>query len=189
MSSRAHIAYYNPTEVERMYVEHISDKIEVEETEEEKVTTGVYAWLTNLAGKAEGEHRNQKIREVADKNLQQAVELIKEFIDNRDDIPPIGELTNKSSNYYKYSGRVTINAEKFHDADKDTIVEVTGIDDGVDFYAYTSFSNWVDGNSNSLLLHAAESGGCEYSITGLAHLLNDSPRERGYPVNFNIIYI
>jgi len=189
MTMRSHIAYYNATEIERMYAEHISDKVEVGETEAEKVTTSVYAWLMNLAGKADAEYKNEKVKELSDKTLHQAVKVVEEFLDERDDIPKIAEIPKTESNYYQFSGRATIKSESFHNADENDIVEVYGEDDGVQFYAYTSFMNWVDGDSNSLLLHASDSNGIEQNITGLLYSLGDSPDDRGYPVKFTAIYI
>ena len=141
MVSRSLVAYYNPVEVERMYTEHISENVKIEETKEQKVSTGVYAWLMNVAGRVKGEDRNKKILEISDKTTKQAIDLVKEFIDNRDDIPRFSELPDTNSSIYKYSGEVVIDAEEFHDADEDTIVEVTGDDDGTEFYGFTSFSN------------------------------------------------
>jgi len=189
MVSRSLVAYYNPVEVERMYTEHISENVKIEETKEQKVSTGVYAWLMNVAGRVKGEDRNKKILEISDKTTKQAIDLVKEFIDNRNDIPQLSELPDTNSSIYKYSGKVVIDAEEFHDADENTIVEVTGDDDGTEFYGFTSFSNWVDGNSNSLLFRAADSDDSEYSVTALAVPMNNSPDERGYPLNFTIIYM
>lgn len=187
--SRAHIAYYNPAEIDRMYVEHVSDKVELEETEGKKVTAGVLGYLISVFGKATGKYTQETVKEVPDDSLKQAVDLVREFLDNRDDIPSLGKLPDTESNYYKYSGNVTIDAHGFQNSDQNTTVEVYGEDNGTNFYAYTTFSNWIDGDSNSLLLHADSPGGKDYTITGLAYPINNSPDERGYPVKFTVIYI
>lgn len=187
--TRGHIAYYNPAEIERMYAEHVSDKVELEKTVGEKVTAGVYGYLMSIFGKVEGEYTQETVEEVPNDSLKQAVDLVKEFLDNRDDIPRLSELPDAKSNYYKYSGKVTIDAERFKNADGNATVEVEGKDDGTNFYAYTTFSNWVDGDSNSLLLHADSPGGTEFNVTGLAYPINYAQNDRGYPVKFSVIYI
>ena len=189
MAMRSHIAYYNSTEIERIYSEHIADKVEVSVTEGEKVTTTVYGWLMHIAGRGESETTKEKIREMPNKSLKQAKEVVVEFLDNRNDIPPISERANKESNYYKFSGKATIDATSFNDANENDPIEVYGKDEETNFFSYTSFGNWVDGNSNSMLLHAADAGGVEQKITGLAYPMGEKPEERGYRMKFVVIYI